>query len=236
VKDQYVGDVNDYLKYALLRALTGPTDRLGVAWMLTPSDERTDGERLGYLSQPHRYRQLDPVLFDALNALVVAGARAVDAIEHAELLTDCLYVRGVLPDDLLLRTRYFDRVWASTTDLTLLFFDPDNGLAVPSVRKGARNSSKDLYWDELQQAYKRGVSLIVYQHFPRRPRQTFLSELAERIHEATDSARVLSFSTAHVTFVVVPQPNHASRLEERLNDFSQHASPFVTTTTSLREM
>lgn len=39
VKHQYVGDINDYRKYALLRALSaGGANRIGVCWMLTPDD------------------------------------------------------------------------------------------------------------------------------------------------------------------------------------------------------
>ena len=48
MKDQYVGDVNDYVKYGFLRALSaaraGP---LVVCWMLTPSDEGPDGGKVG---------------------------------------------------------------------------------------------------------------------------------------------------------------------------------------------
>ena len=44
MKDQYFGDVNDYLKYGLLRALQSQGDlKLLVAWMLTPNDARSDG-------------------------------------------------------------------------------------------------------------------------------------------------------------------------------------------------
>jgi hypothetical protein len=234
MKDQYVGDVNDYLKYALLRALTGQAERLVVAWMLTPSDERTDGRRLSYLHQGHRYRRLDPTLFDALNSLVTADARSVRAVEDAGLLADSAYVKGALTDDRFRRDRYFEDVWAATSGRTLLFFDPDNGMAVRSVRKGARNSSKYLYWDELQKAYREGVSLIVYQHFPRRPRHLFLRELAGRVHEVTDSARVLALSTPHVAFIVVPQTDRARGLQERLENFSQHAAPFGTSIASIR--
>ncbi len=36
MKHQYVGDINDYRKYALLRALSaGGANRIGVCWMLT---------------------------------------------------------------------------------------------------------------------------------------------------------------------------------------------------------
>ena len=38
MKHQYVGDINDYRKYALLRALSaGGANRIGVCWMLTPA-------------------------------------------------------------------------------------------------------------------------------------------------------------------------------------------------------
>jgi len=234
VKNQYVGDVSDYLKYALLRALAGPAERLVVAWMLTLDDERTDGRRLSYLDQPQRYRRLDPVLFDMLNTVVAANTRSVRAVEDAGLLAGSAYVRRILTDDLPGRDEYFNEVWGATSGRTLLFFDPDNGMAVPSVRKGARNSSKYLYWDELKKAYGEGVSLIVYQHFPRRPRHLFLRELAARVHEVTGTTRVLSISTPHVAFIVVPQTDHAPALEERLGGFSGHASPFTTTVASIR--
>ena len=47
MKNQYVGDVNDYRKYGLIRALIGDQDiKVGVCWMLTAPDGRTDGDFL----------------------------------------------------------------------------------------------------------------------------------------------------------------------------------------------
>lgn len=49
MKHQYVGDINDYRKYALLRALSsGGTNQVGVCWMLTPDDGGADGAKLAY--------------------------------------------------------------------------------------------------------------------------------------------------------------------------------------------
>jgi len=43
MKNQYFGDVNDYRKYGLLRALQSTWDgSLLVAWMLTPDDSGRD--------------------------------------------------------------------------------------------------------------------------------------------------------------------------------------------------
>jgi hypothetical protein len=48
MKDQYFGDINDYRKYGLLRAIQSRgTGRLLVAWMLTPADGGRDGVNAG---------------------------------------------------------------------------------------------------------------------------------------------------------------------------------------------
>jgi hypothetical protein len=50
MKDQYFGDVNDYRKYGLLRALSSVTRLpIGVCWLLTGPDSRSDGEFRRYL-------------------------------------------------------------------------------------------------------------------------------------------------------------------------------------------
>jgi hypothetical protein len=234
LKDQYVGDVNDYLKYALLRALAPDGSNIAVAWMLTPSDQRSDGQRLRYLTQPHDFRSLDPPLFDALNNLVAGHQRTVRAIEESAILGRAAYVSAVLDDHASARHRYFEQVWDASDGRSLLFFDPDNGLEVSSVRKGRRGSSKYLFWDELATAYGRQHSLILYQHFPRRPRAPFMRQLADRIHDETGCTDVLALTTAHVAFLICPQPPLTASLRARLDDFSSRAAPYATTAMSVK--
>ena len=55
MKNQYFGDINDYRKYGLLRALQSNGDgRLLVAWMLTPDDGGPDGGFRTYLQESER--------------------------------------------------------------------------------------------------------------------------------------------------------------------------------------
>ena len=71
MKDQYFGDVNDFQKYALLRRIARPASlKLGVCWMLTESDGRSDGRHLDYLNHPARFRAHDPELFDWLRVAI----------------------------------------------------------------------------------------------------------------------------------------------------------------------
>jgi hypothetical protein len=63
MKDQYFGDINDYRKYGLLRAIIRTTGfRIMVAWMLTPDDQSTDGKFVSYLEHPDKWAHHDPVL------------------------------------------------------------------------------------------------------------------------------------------------------------------------------
>jgi hypothetical protein len=221
MKDQYVGDVNDYLKYALLRRLAERDFSVAVVWMLTTPDARRDGRRLSYLAQPEKYRQLDPPLFDSLRELVRRERRDVRAVAREEIIPNTTYVSDVLSDSLLARHSYFHHTWEIAGERDLIFFDPDNGFSVGSVPKGRRNSSKYLYWDELGEAFSRNYSVVVYQHFPRRRRSDYISEIADRVREVTGSRHILGVSTSHVAFFIVPQPAVVKVLSKRLSVFAE---------------
>jgi hypothetical protein len=227
MKDQYVGDVNDYFKYALLRALAHGTE-MTVAWMLTPSDTRNDGQRLAYLQRPDRFAPLDPPLFNALRQLVRDGRRSVSAVEDAGILAGAMYASDVLHDDLESRRQHFDGVWQPCAETRLLFFDPDNGLEISSVAKGRRGSSRYLFWVEVANAHALANSVVIYQHFPRRPRDEFIAELASKSQRLLGCSTVLALATPHVAFLVLPQDEDARSMRERLAAFGARAAEYNT--------
>ncbi len=169
MKNQYVGDINDYRKYGLIRLLSdGGALRLGVAWMLTPSDGRTDGAKTGYLTQPRRFAQHDRPLFAALHDMVHhQRRRTVTVIEDSGILPNARYFSDILADELPARQAHMNAVHRAAMDFDLLFFDPDNGLDVKSVPMGRRDSSKYFYRSELERFAATPASLLIYQHFPR---------------------------------------------------------------------
>ena len=82
MQDRYTGDIGDYIKYALLRALS-PGLKLGIAWYLYPDENHnSDGKHVQYLQDPQRWRHLDPELFDALKQIVESN-RSVSAVAAA---------------------------------------------------------------------------------------------------------------------------------------------------------
>jgi hypothetical protein len=215
MKDQYIGDVNDYIKYALLRALAGAHNgRLHVCWMLTPADGRTDGGRVTYLTDALRFRDFDPRLFDALANLVSADRRSVRAIEATKILPSAIFHTDILPDAAAGRQLYFAKVWSRLDPGDLIFFDPDNGLEVSSVQRGGRNSSKYLYWDELAIALNENRSICAYQHFPRRPRAAFVASLLDQIGDLAPNHDAFAVSSPWVAYIVCAPPDRAHHLYE----------------------
>jgi hypothetical protein len=217
VKNQYFGDINDYRKYGLLRILTcGGRIRTAVCWMLTPDDGRGDGGFASYLERPDKWRQFDPLLFDHLEEIVLRrGLRHVSEIENSHILRSCRFLSDVVPDDMEGRATYFQRLVDLARGRDLVFFDPDNGIEVKSKPVGRKDSSKYLYWREIEDFWKAGHSLLIYQHFPHVKRLPFIEAKARELIHKTGAPEVFSFRTSHVVFFLVPQPECLVFFHER---------------------
>lgn len=133
MQNRYAGDIGDYVKLALLRALA-PGHELGVAWYLNPDEgHNSDGRHIAYLRQGATWRDLDPELFDALGRIVRQG-RSVAALETSGVLpakfSRALLNHGQWPADerSKARAQWFDRTIADLSGCDLVFADPDNGL------------------------------------------------------------------------------------------------------------
>jgi hypothetical protein len=213
VKHQYVGDISDYRKYALLRALSaGGANRVGVCWMLTDSDGSSDGGKLAYLGQPDRHRRFDPELFDIqAHAASEPDRRRLQTIEDSGAIAGALYYNETLLDDAAGRAAFMERCASQFRDAELVFFDPDNGLEV-SLPKGRKKSSKYLYLDEVAAFYEAGKSLLIYQHFPRVERNAFLASCTERLRGVAAGCAIWAFTTSHVVFFLLVHPESPARL------------------------
>ena len=220
MKNQYFGDINDYRKYGLLRALTSATSlRTLVCWMLTPDDGSKDGRKLQYLDQPEKHRIKDPDLFDELRQLVkVERQRDVFTIQGSAALpfSRFSFFDEILGDSKPEREAYFRKALAQARGCELIFFDPDNGFEIkskPYPKDKGKDTSKYLYWRELEQAYQQGHSLVAYQHFGRQRRNVFTPEKAEEIKAHTGCEGVWSFRTANVVFFLAPQAGYRAKLK-----------------------
>ncbi len=224
MKNQYFGDINDYKKYSLLRLLGGNGQiETAVCWALTEDDSGTDGRRTQYLEQPETWQKYDPVVYEHLRKHVLdKGIRHVNIIEQANVLRNCRFFDDVIQDDIHLRDQYFHKFFKFAAGADLVFFDPDNGLEVKSVPRGKRKSSKYIYWGEVEASYKSGHSILIYQHFPRKPRESFICGLVQQFKALEGIRSVISYCTFHVAFLLIPQPQHENMFIENTVQVSQN--------------
>jgi len=217
VKDQYVGDINDFAKYQLLRICSSVFGSIVVGWMLTSKDDRSDGAKIAYLKDPSR-GIADIELFEALGALVDSGDRTVAGVESTGVLGGLIFHAEPMPSDAARRAAYFTALAAHAGEDSLVFLDPDNGFEVASVTKSGRGSERYLYWDELAVLRETGTSILVYQHFPRVPRQPYLEVLLGKLAEQMggDYGGFAAF-TSQVGFLFAVRERRAAALREAVS-------------------
>lgn len=235
MKEQYIGDINDYRKYALLRALAaGGRNQMGVCWMLTPPDGRADGNKVEYLSRSAEFREHDPALFDLLQGIVSGQRpRRLSALEEAKVIPNAVYCSRILSDNSDDRQDFMQECQAALAGCSIIFFDPDNGLEV-ALKKGRKNSSKYLYLDEVESFYSAGHSVLIYQHFPRVERERFIASCVDRLRGVAANASIWVYRTKHAVFILLVPSNlqgtvgsaAASACERWERDFiTGHKSP-----------
>ena len=150
MQNQYVGDIGDFGKYGLLRAISGDPLRLGVVWYLFP-DEPTkepgkgDGKFIDYLCHPtakeRKLIECDPFLYDKLHKIVIDenDRRVVRVQESGILPSDTAYHDHSLSYEpresgdsrKCRRAEWLNSTLEATKEADVVFVDPDNGIAIP---------------------------------------------------------------------------------------------------------
>lgn len=230
MKDQYFGDINDYRKYGLLRALqTGSCLRLLVGWMLTPDDESGHGRGIGYLHRVDRYRHCDPELFDALYRwVVVRQTRRTELLHSSGLLADTEWFADIVPDRDPDRQAWTRSILQAAPGRDLVFLDPDVGLEVHSVPAGRRGSSRYVYWTVIERLWQTGVSLLVYQHYPRRPHGPYQRDRLQALRSGCGADLTVGLSTPAVLFLLAGQRHHRHALEHGLAEVRRRWADQIT--------
>ncbi|WP_155985598.1 hypothetical protein [Thioalkalivibrio sp. AKL12] len=151
MKDQYFGDINDYRKYGLLRAIIRASGlRILVVWMLTPDDGSTDGKFISYLEHPGKWSRYDPVLFTRIKELLASGQECrVGLIEGSGLIPKAEYFSSLVPDTASVRSSWFNSLAQRAQGSDFVFLDPDNGLEVKSKGMTGSDHGNHLYFQRL---------------------------------------------------------------------------------------
>ena len=241
MQNRYVGDVGDFAKFALLRAIARSTQlRIAVIWYLyTDEDHNADGRHVSYLRDPI-FAQLDPELHAALARIIERGRRSVRSLAASGILPDdtTFYASSISDRQTDIRVLRADRarrraLWlrkavTAARDHELVFLDPDNGIETASVQRHSPKSGKYAYWDELRAFWDQGHSLVVYHHLNRtatvaQQAEVLRTKFAERFPDAALIRHFLARRGSCRHFWIVGNQRHGRALESACKNISQTA-------------
>ena len=228
MQHHFVGDVGDFGKYGLLRAVTGRCSEaqqqltLGVIWYLNHR------KAVEYLDNPDCYSDCDPCLFDELAKTVSDESRRkqpLDRVEASEVLGDPAltdFYRVPIPSGKEPRERWWKEAHEHLEAFQVVFLDPDNSLKT-STRRGT--SPRHAYLDEVEPLVVRGQTAIIYQSYGRNEHTEQMAEWRSALVEELKlqfEPVILRFDPAVNppkirAFIILPAKDHAALISERLD-------------------
>lgn len=219
MQNRYAGDIGDYGKLGLLRALSAQLT-IGVNWYLVPDESHNgDGRHIDYLTK-NSFRECDPPLFEALAQVIASDRRQVAVLEAPAILPDdkVVYYSEVLdfsrttkPEREAIRANWHKKGLAKLKECDLVFVDPDNGLIVPSAEDGPK-SNKYVLPSEMADYYRQGSSVVYYQHKARLPDEFYIQQhrqlMSSDAFPGVSGAGLKFISTSQRFYFFLLQPEH----------------------------
>ena len=220
MQDRYAGDVGDYGKFAMLRAMEAQGLKLGINWYRTKTaayEIHNDGK----YRIPEKFETCDPQLSAALNTVFDSvDNRSVQKLEQTNLLQCEHYISELVPQNIADRLDWHHRALGVFQDCDLVFLDPDNGLNVKSVKLGSQKSVKYVWIDEIIDCVAAGKSVIFYNHRPRKKADIYFSEHSARLVEIGKPVYALTFPRRSIRdyFIIPASPEHEAMLLAALHN------------------
>jgi hypothetical protein len=155
MRDQYAGDISDFLKYALLRSLARDDYKLGVAWYYNrDGDRRPDGRHTDYILED-KWDALDKTLRREVKRFYFESNadpkyRTVSNIERLEIWPRRTIFHGTQPGESIPRFSRDRFQWSKgmvrkLDGCQIIFSDPDNGARDrPTIRHATYNEIRIL--------------------------------------------------------------------------------------------
>ena len=220
MQDRYAGDIGDFVKLGLLRALS-PGRQLGVAWYRFPDEGHNgDGRHVGYLDDPAgKASRLDPELFHHLRSVVRTerSIRSLLPILGEVRSSDASLEIKEIPVNQRRKWRlnWFQSVLETLSGCDLVFADPDNGLTDDNDRrKGRAVFGKQMPLAEVL-ALAEGRTAVIYHHNTRRAggHDAEVDHWISQINMPTLAIRATAYS-CRTFFVINQDPIMADRVEQ----------------------
>jgi len=235
MQNRYVADIGDFGKYGLLKFISSETKlRIGINWCLIEPNKQelkkkiNDGKFTDYLSRDDEYsnnlKVCDRELYDELKNLKLEwkkdkDVRNVQEIEKRKFKIFCENIK-FCDENINNRETWCKKGFDKLSDSQVIFFDPDNGLLMDNETE--KKSSKHIYFSEIDPYFRRGQSLIIYQH-ANRAKGGFENELNRKILELKyENICTLLYKRGTArAFFIIPNQDHIEKINLAIKKFME---------------
>ena len=222
MQDRYAGDIGDYGKFGLLRALSAAGLSIGVNWYrtipLASELTRDDGRYRIPQSLFHCDVELAKTLFEISQP--DNPERSVKALEDAKLINGAVYFSELVR--IADRAEWHREAMTALRCCDLVFLDPDNGLLVKSVSPSSEKSVKYALYEEVCAYVGAKKSVVIYNHRCRKKWDVYAQSITEQLRiksELPDNPiRAITFPRFSVRdyFIISATPGHDQRIQSAL--------------------
>lgn len=189
MQDRYAGDIGDFGKIGLLKALQAQGLSIGVNWYLVEpmdTERKSDGtykQEDGKYLIPEKLQVCDTLLAEKLTKIAKSDHRSIKSLEQGNFILNARYYSE--PVSVAGREEWHKKALDLLNDLDIVFVDPDNGMLVKSVGKKSVKSVKYTFYEEVRDYVRRGQSVLIYNHRSRKQETQYFHEICYKLQEAT---------------------------------------------------
>lgn len=231
MQDRYAGDIGDYGKIALLKALQDQGLSIGVNWYKAEAleaEKKADGtfkQEDGKYLIPEELRQCDKTLAERLLNISCGSDRSIHALEKAKLIPEAVYYNESVT--VSQRTEWHLRALEKLKSADIVFVDPDNGMLVKSVGKKSARSVKYTFYEEVRDYVLQGQSVLIYNHRCRKSEEKYFQDICGKLQEHTgidaDNVLKITFPKCSVRdYLAVPaSKDHAKKIRDAFEIMEQ---------------
>jgi len=189
MQDRYAGDIGDFGKIGLLKALQAQGLSIGVNWYLVEpmdTERKSDGtykQEDGKYLIPEKLQVCDTLLAEKLTKIAKSDHRSIRSLEQGNFILNARYYSELV--SVAGREEWHKKALDLLNDLDIVFVDPDNGMLVKSVGKKSVKSVKYTFYEEVRDYVRRGQSVLIYNHRSRKQETQYFHEICYKLQEAT---------------------------------------------------
>jgi len=244
---RYVGDVGDFGKYGLLRALCTSDFNLGIIWYLADKEHNNDGRHINYLydanPQAKSLKECDPDLYRKLKE-IVTDTRCVKKISEAGILPNTTFFEKLLsfkdedsvfvpkPQRKQFRKKWADDALIKISKCNIIFVDPDTGINLNNDCAYRKKGPKYIFFTELgkfrseELTFSENRSLVIYHHLNRRgTADSQIENLLIKIRKEVDCFNPFALryhrGPARAFFIVPGSIRDSKLLSQKADEFLQ---------------